>query len=60
MKVLNGLKEIVDHSDGEEFVLNLGDLSNKDYIKTLYFLIGLTYKNGSIIKLQSKVFKVIC
>lgn len=59
MKVLINLKEIIEHSDGKEFVINLNDLNNKDYIKTLYFLSGLTYKNGSLIKLQSKVFKVV-
>lgn len=59
MKVLINLKEIIEHSNGEEFVIDLNDLNNEDYIKTLYFLSGLTYKNGSLIKLQSKVFKVV-
>lgn len=59
MKVLINLKEIIEHSNGEEFVIDLYDLNNEDYIKTLYFLSGLTYKNGNLIKLQSKVFKVV-
>lgn len=35
MKILKKLKEIIEHSDGEEFVLDLNDFSNEDYIKPL-------------------------
>lgn len=58
MKILKKLKEIIEHSDGEEFILDLNDLSNEDYIKALYFLSGLTYKNGSLTKLKNKVYRI--
>ena len=58
MKILKNLKEIIEHSDGEEFVLDLNDLSNEDYIKALYFFSGLTYKNGSLTKLKNKVYRI--
>lgn len=53
----NELEEIIKTSN--EIIFDLNNLSNHDYIKTISFLSGLTYMNGSLIKLQNKVYKVI-
>lgn len=60
MIILNNFSELQKLiKDTNELILDLANLSNQDFIKTISFLIGLTYKNGNLIKLQSKVFKVI-
>lgn len=52
----SSLDEIL--KDSNELTLDLSNLSNQDFIKTISFLSGLTYKYGSLIKIQSKVYKV--
>ena len=52
----NQLIELI--KTNHELIIDLNNLNNHDYIRTIYFISGLTYLNGKMTKIQSKVFKI--
>ena len=56
---IKSYKELIKHiKENNELIIDLTDLNNRDYIKTICFISGLTYLNGKIVKLQNKTFKI--
>ena len=41
-----------------ELIIDLNNLNNHDYIRTIYFISGLTYLNSKMTKIKSKVFEI--
>lgn len=56
IKKYNDLIKMI--KENNELIIDLTDLNNHDYMKAIYFMSGLTYLHGEMIKLQCKTFKI--
>ena len=58
LKKYNDIFTIIDNLKEDSVIVDLSELSNRDSLRVLDFLCGITYFNGRLEKLASQKFKV--